>query len=181
MHLRRPLATGLLSLSVLVVGLLAPAATFAATPTATATPTLEATCAGHWPASVQGKPTLLHAGGRAGDYIWHDRYGWHLRVTHATSARRIFTGRITASAPMTVTPFRLEPGDVVTLSADKLTLTYKFFNYGYIDGIDFKTDCARRVAFAGKMSGLKLPTSRIWIGYRNHHPLQNPFIVTRVS
>ena len=37
----------------------------------------------HWPASVQGVPTNLKSGGRAGDYIWHSSTGWHLRATHA--------------------------------------------------------------------------------------------------
>ena len=178
MHIRRPLLTGLLGLGVLTAGLIAPARSFAATPTTTTT--TEATCAGHWPASVQGKPTSLHSGGPAGDYIWHNSTGWHLRVTHANTLRRVFTGRIAASAPMTVTPFRLEAGDSIVLSADKLSLTYKFFNYGRVDGIDFTTDCARRVTFGGSMAGTKLPIRRIWVGYNNHHPLQNPFSVTRV-
>jgi hypothetical protein len=102
-------------------------------------------------------------------------------VTHANTLRRVFTGRIVASAPMTVTPFRLEKGDSIVLSADKLVITYKFYNYGRVDGLDFKTACARRVAFSGSMAGTKLPIRRIWIGYHNHHPLQNPFAVTRVS
>ena len=168
MHLRRPLISGLLGLSVVVTGLLAPATSFAASSPAAATATTSTACTnGHWPASVQGKPTLLHAGAPGGDYIWHDAAGWHLRVTHANSLRRVFTGRIVASAPMTVTPFRTEAGDTIALSADKLTL-----NFGYVDGLDFRTDCARRLTFSGSVAGVKLPTSRIWLGYRNHHPLE---------
>jgi hypothetical protein len=179
MHLRRPLTTGLLGLSILVLGLVAPATTFAASPTTTAT---EAACTnGHWPASVQGRPTALHAGGPAGDYIFHDATGWHLRVTHANTLRRVFTGRIVASAAMTVTPFRIEGGDTIALSADKLTITYKFYNYGRVDGLDFTTACARRVAFSGSMAGAKLPIGRLWIGAHNRHPLQNPFAIVRVS
>jgi hypothetical protein len=183
MRHRRPLITALLGLSVLVAGLLAPATSFAASPSgATTAAAATAACTnGHWPASVQGKPTILHSGGRAGDYIWHDSAGWHLRVTHANSLRRVFTGRITASAPMTVKAFRTENADAIALSADNKTITYKFYNYGHVDGLDFKTDCARRVTFAGSMAGVKLPTSRIWIGHRNRHPLQNPFVVIRVS
>jgi uncharacterized membrane protein len=180
MHLRRPLVTGLLGLNVLVAGLLAPATSLAMSST-TASATTTACTDGHWPASVQGRPTILHAGGPAGDYIWHDVAGWHLRVTHATAARRVFTGRIVASAPLTVTPFRTEAGDSIALSADKLTITYRFYNYGHVDGLDFRTDCARRVTFSGSMAGIKLPTSRMWIGYRNRHPLQNPFVIIRVS
>ena len=94
---------------------------------------------------MQGKPLTLKAGARAGDYIWHDSTGWHLRVTHPGSAKVIFTGRIVSSAPMTFKPARLERGDTITLSADKKTLTYKFYNYGKVDGVDFKTACAQRL------------------------------------
>jgi hypothetical protein len=180
MHVRRMLMSGVLGVSAVGAGLLVPAATFAATP-ATATTTTTPTCVdGHWPASVQGKPTSLKSGGRAGDYLWHDATGWHLRVTHPTSAKVVFTGRIVASAPLTVTPFRLESGDTWVLSADKLTLTYKFYNYGHIDGLDFKTACAHRLGFLGSIGGHKLPTSRIWIGHRNRHPLENRFVIVRI-
>lgn len=182
MHLRRSLLTGLLGLSVVAAGLLVPATSLASSSsTATGTTTTAVCTDGHWPASVQGRPTILHSGGPAGDYIWHDAAGWHLRVTHATRIRRVFTGRIVASAPMAVTPFRTEAGDTIGLSADKLTITYRFINYGHVDGLDFRTACAHRVSFSGSMSGTRLPTSRIWIGYRNRHPLENPFVVIRVS
>ena len=180
MHIRRPLVAGLLGLSA-VAGLLTPAISLAASPAPTTTTATAACADGHWPASVQGRPTILQSGGPAGDYIWHDATGWHLRVTHATAMRRVFTGRILASAPMTVTPFRTEGGDSIALSADKLTITYKFFNYGHVDGLDFRTACARRVTFSGSMAGSRLPTSRIWMGYRNRHPLENPFVIIRLS
>ena len=179
----RPLAASLLAMSALTLGLLAPVAASAATPTAATTPTAtttEAACPGHWPASVQGQPTMLHAGARAGDYIWHDARGWHLRVTHASSSRLVFSGRITASAPMNVTPFHLEGGDSIALSADKLTITYRFYNYGRVDGLDFRTDCAQRLTFAGYAAGRKLPTGGIWLGHLGRHPLENPFVVLRL-
>lgn len=167
--------TGFIGLGLLVAALVVPV-----TASAASTPN-EASCAGHWPSSVQGKPTSFTSGARAGDYIWHDSTGWHLRVTHASSSRFVFTGRITSSAALHVTPFHLESGDWVRLSADKRTITYSFKNYGHIDGLDFTTACARRVTFGGSLAGMKLPIARIWIGHNNHHPLQNPFSVYRVS
>jgi hypothetical protein len=183
MNLRRSMFGGLIALSTLTTGLLAPATTLAATPAPTAaTATTTTTCTdGHWPLAVQGVPTLFHAGAAAGDYIWHDVYGWHLRVTHRGTGRVVFSGRIVSSAPMTAAPFRLEAGDWISLSADRLTLTYRFVNYGAIDGVNIRTACARRLTFAGYMSGVKLPTTRIWVGRNNHHPLSNPFTVPRVS
>ena len=171
---RRSRIISLVGLCLLVGALVAPATASAASTASSPV------CAGHWPLAVQGQPTLLHSGGRAGDYIWHNSTGWHLRVTHATSSRLVFSGRITASAPMKVTPFALENGDWVALSADKRTITYRFINRGHLDGLDFTTACARRVTFGGSMAGAKLPTARIWIGRNNRHPLQNPFAVYRV-
>ena len=187
MRLRLSLATGLLSLSGLLGAVVMPAATLAATPAGTiavgsmSVATAAACPDGHWPRSVQGVPTLFHAGGRAGDYIWHDANGWHLRVTHATSTRFVFSGRIVSSAPLDATPVKLEGRDFVAVSADRKVITYRLVNYGHIDGFDFRTACARSLSFSGYMNGAKLPISRIWLGHYNMHPLQNPFIVTRVS
>ena len=166
----RRLLAPFLGLSVLGATFLIPAATFAATTTCDAGP---------WPASVQGVPLAYHSGARAGDYVWHSSTGWHIRVTHISSAKLTFTGRIVANAAMTVTPVRLEKGDVWALSADKKTVTYRFANYGNADGLDIKTACATRLAFKGSMSGSLLPIGRISIGRAGHHPLQNPFAVTR--
>lgn len=159
----------------LSLALLAPAAAAAATTTTDTT-----TCTGRWPASVQGKPTMYKAGARAGDYLWHDSRGWHLRVTKVTSAKAVFTGRIRSDTPLTVSGVLLEKGDTFTLSADKLTLTYRFANYGHIDGLDFRTACAGRLGIYGTMDGKPLPISRIWIGARGHHPLQNPFAIVKI-
>ncbi len=174
---RRRLITGLLTISALGAGLLVPAATLAAPPA----PAAATACADtHWPASVQGRPSRLHAGARGGDYIWHDAKGWHLRVTHAGARKVVFTGRIVSSAPMTVTPVRLENADGITLSADKLTLTYRFRNYGKIDGFDVKTACAQRLSIMGAMAGKKLPTGRIWLGRHGRHPLENRFVIVKI-
>lgn len=159
----------------LCLAVLVPAAASAATTT-----TDEAGCTGHWPASVQGKPTTLKAGARAGDYLWHDSRGWHLRVTKVTSSKAVFTGRIRSDTPLRVSGVLLEKGDTFTLSADKLTLTYRFTNHGHIDGLDFRTACANRLGISGSMDGKLLPTARIWLGARGHHPLQNPFAISRV-
>jgi hypothetical protein len=181
MKLRLWLASGTLTLSSLFAAVAVPATTLATTTATTAVATTTACTDGHWPRSVQGRPTLFHAGSRAGDYIWHDANGWHVRVTHATSSRFVFSGRIVSSAPLDAAPVRLEGRDFVALSADRKTITYRLVNYGGIDGFNFRTACARSLSFLGYMNGAKLPVARIWLGYYNVHPLQNPFIVTRVS
>jgi hypothetical protein len=178
MTFRRSLLGSLLVLGGLAAALLAPATTLAATP---ATTLVTAACDdGHWPATVQGVPTLWRAGAAAGDYLWHDATSWHLRVTHRGTGRVVFSGRIVSSAPMTAAAVRLEAGDAFSLSADHLTLTYRFVNHGAVDGLNFWTDCARRLTFGGAMDGAKLPVGRIWIGRANRHPLENPFTITRL-
>jgi len=175
---RRLGLSGLIAIAALSASLVIPATMFAAGPAVTTATVCSDT---HWPRSVQGMPTTLKAGARAGDYIWHNSTGWHLRATHPGTTKVTFSGRIVSTAPITVTPYRLEASDSLVLSADKLTLTYRFANYGHLDGFDFKTACARKLVFGGAMAGTKLPVGRIWIGYYGKHPLQNPFAVWRTS
>ena len=172
--IRRRTIAVILAVSAVGAGLIVPAATFATEPT-TACPDT------HWPASVQGRPKNLHVGSRGGDYVWHDRNGWHLRVTHHGKRKVVFTGTIVSTAPMRVKAVKLEKHDTFTLSADKLTLTYAFKNYGKIDGLDIRTACAQQLDISGTMAGTPLPVSRIWLGKRHVHPLSNPFVVIKVS
>ena len=176
---RRLLLSTVLGLSALSTALVLPAATFAATttsPDATSTTTCDE---GRWPARVQGQPATFKAGARAGDYLWHDANGWHLRFTHPGKAKVTFSGTIVSNAALSVKGYKLEKGDSFHLSADHKTLTYRFSNYGKIDGLDFRTACASRLWFKGSMAGATLPVGRIWIGRGGNHPLQNPFVILR--
>jgi hypothetical protein len=177
---RRHRLIATLALAGMAGALLAPTTTAAATTTGTAGATPTAVCdEGRWPARVQGKPINLVPGARAGDYLWHDAAGWHLRVTHHGTTGVRFAGTIVANEPLTAVGVRLERGDSFTLSADRKTVTYRFTNHGRIDGLDIRTACASRIAFKGLMSGTRLPVGRIWVGRTAAHPLQNPFVVTR--
>ncbi len=178
---RRPRVLALaLGTVALAIGLIAPATTFAATPAAVATDGSSATActAGAWPAAVQGMPAV-HAGSAAGDYLWHDATGWHLRVTHVGTAGITFSGTIRANQKLHVTGFRLERGDAFRVSADGLSVSYRFVNHGALDGLNFTTACATRLGVSGRMSGALLPVRRIWVGHAGRHPLQNPFVIVR--
>ena len=178
---RRPRAIAVgLGLIALAAGLLAPTAAFAATPTVAATDgTTTAACSGGaWPDAVQGAPVLL-AGSAAGDHLWHDATGWHLRVTHPGTYAVGFSGTIRANRPLRVTGHRLETGDTFTVSADRLSVTYRFVNHGRVDGLDFTTACATRLGVSARMNGALLPVRRIWLGRAGRHPLQNPFVILR--
>ena len=177
---RRPrsLAVGL-ALIAIAIGLIAPTSTFAASTSPTTDGATTTTCAGGaWPLSVQGMPAV-HAGSAAGDYLWHDATGWHLRVTHVSTVGFVFSGTIRANRPLHVTGYRLESGDHFTLGSDHLSVTYRFVNHGRLDGLNFTTECATRLAVGGRMNGAVLPVRRIWIGRAGRHPLQNPFVILR--
>jgi len=184
MHVRLAKLGSMVALTI-GIGLMAlPAGVAAASPTTTAaaTPTVAtpACVDGHWPVSVHGRPIIFHAGGAAGDYLWHDGNGWHLRVTHPGHKGVVFSGRIVSDAPLTEAPVKLEANDVVTLSADKKTITYCFVNYGYIDGFDFRAPCSHGLAFTGRMGGLRLADWQIRLGTHSRHPLENPFVLRRI-
>ena len=190
-RIRRATASALLALGGLGLAVAAPAGAAAAEPVApgavadaapaiAATPATTTVCDdGHWPTTVQGRPRFA-AGSPAGDYLWHDARGWHLRVTHVGSRRVVFSGTISADQPITVNGVLLEKNDHFTLSADKLSLSYRFVNYGRIDGLNFRTACASSVTFLGKVAGHDLGVRRIWIGHHRRHPLKNPFTISRV-
>lgn len=144
------------------------------------TPKAAACDATPWQGAVQGAPHFA-AGDRSGDYLWHDSHGFHLRVTHgSTHDRRIYSGEITASAPMRIDPVKLEKGDVAKLSANHRTLVFVFSNYGYVDGVNFHTDCASALKVANLHVGNKnLGRGEVYLGKAKAHPKAIPFTVHR--
>jgi hypothetical protein len=161
------------------VVLTAPAA-FADSTTPTPTSSPAATC-GSLPAWVQGQPGHLHARAATGDYLWHDSSGWHLRVTHPTKQKKVFTGVITASSPITFARVKDEARDKVTLSADKTKLAFRFVNYGGIDGVDFTDQCATTTKFALAIAGHKATRNQVYVGAHSARPRAVPFTISRRS
>jgi len=155
----------------------------AATATSSASPapsTAAATCdRTAWQSDVQGTPSFK-AGEATGDYLWHNATGFHLRVTHPGHQRVVFTGQITSSSAMSVTPFKLEKGDIARLSADHKTLLFVFSDYGYVDGVNFHTDCAATLAVSHLNLGNKaLPAHNVYLGEHKAHPSRVPFVLHR--
>jgi hypothetical protein len=135
-----------------------------------------------WEAKVQGAPSGFGAGSPSGDYLWHSTTGFHLRVTHGkTHDQRVYSGTITSSAKMRVDPVKLEKGDTVKLSANHRTLVFVFANHGYIDGVNFHTDCAARLAVSRLHVGShNLPAKQVYLGHTKAHPAHVPFTVKRL-
>lgn len=171
---------GILLGATLLAAFAAPAGASAASSTTAATDGSTATTctAGSWPYAVQGAPVLV-AGSAAGVHLWHGATGFHLRVTHPGTYAATFSGTIRANRPLHVTGYHLESKDTFTVSADGLTVTYRFVNHGHFDGIDFTTECATRLGVGSRLNGAVLPVRRIWLGHAGRHPLQNPFVIFR--
>jgi hypothetical protein len=83
---------------------------------AVATRTRPAVCAtapdDAWPGWTDGRPANVDPKTAAGVYMWHDATGWHLRVTHKSDARRVFSGSVVTTGHFVgVSSVRLEGHD----------------------------------------------------------------------
>jgi hypothetical protein len=136
-----------------------------------------------WEAKVQNAPKGFGAGSPSGDYLWHDTHGFHLRMTHGRNHdQRVYTGVITSSAPMRIDPVKLEKGDKVVLSANHRTMVFEFANHGYIDGVNFHTDCARALYVSRLHIGSSNQSAkRVYLGRYRRHPARVPFSVHRTA
>jgi hypothetical protein len=134
---------------------------------------------GHWPAAVDGRPTQLAPGAAAGVYLWHDGAGWHAFVTHPGHQKVTFNISVTSQAKLVATRARDEHDDVVLEHNDDHTATLHAQNFGYLDGMNFRTDCSPRIVVSGTVEGRPLTPSDVFVGRGNDHPDHVPFIVTR--
>jgi hypothetical protein len=172
--------TAMLTAAALTTGAigLAPAASASAAPT----PKAAACDRAPWEAKVQGAPAGFGAGSPSGDYLWHDRRGFHLRVTHAAHDRRVYRGVLTSSAPMKIDGVKLERGDRVALSNNHRTLVFAFANHGYLDGVNFHTFCAARVTVSHlRLGDHRLGATHAYLGATKAHPAGVPFTVHRAA
>ena len=151
------------------------------TPSTSATAAAAACERTPWADRVQGKPHGFSGGLRGGDYLWHDASGFHLRVTHRSGDRTVFTGVISSPTAMRIDPVKLERGDVAKLSANHRSLVFAFADYGHVDGVDFHTACAGSITVSHLNAGnARLGTDRVYLGATEAHPAHIPFTVHRV-
>jgi hypothetical protein len=133
-----------------------------------------------WPSWTDGRPAQVDTNAAAGVYMWHDGTGWHVRVTHKTDARRTFSGElVTAGRFVGVSSVRLVGHDSRNVSPDHHMITFRFENYGGIDGLNFRTRCAPSIAFTFVSDGNVLPASRVNIGHGSSNPTTDPFSIAR--
>ena len=173
---------GIAAAASLSLGTLAVAASPAGADTTATTPeaaTDNATCAsGHWPGWVDGRPTGVHAQGAQGLYLWHDGYGWHLRVTHRGTAMQVFEVKISAPSGLYGVERLTERGDV--LVNDGTTLLIRFSNYGALDGADFRVRCGPGITVNANINGVQASPTRVFIGRFSAHPTSVPLGLERI-
>jgi hypothetical protein len=166
---------GSLSLGALALAA-APAGADTSTPEAAADN--NACASGHWPAWVDGRPAGLHAQGTQGVYLWHDSFGWHLRVTHRGTAKQVFEVKVSAPSGLYGVERLTERGDV--LVNDGTTLLVRFSNYGALDGVDFRVRCGPGITVNANINGAQASPTRVFIGRFSAHPTSVPFAIERV-
>ena len=133
-----------------------------------------------WPAYANGRPAGIDPKTAAGTFMWHGKAGWQIRVTHVHDARRTFAGRLTTPGRFVdVKAVRLEGHDAVNVSADRRTLTFRFGNYGAVDGLSFRVACAPSIGFGFASDGHTMPASKVTIGHSAVNPATNPFEIPR--
>ena len=175
-------AAGIAAAASGLICLAAPAGAATSTGATSAPTTSAAACdRAPWQPVVQGVPLRFDAGDRGGDYLWHDQTGFHLRVTHRNDGRQVYSGMVTASAPMRIDPVRLERGDLLRLSPDHRSFVFAFADYGKIDGVNFHTDCAATLTISRLHVGkAALPPNRVYLGRYEAHPAAVPFTLHRL-
>jgi hypothetical protein len=146
-------------------------------------PVAEDTCVkGTWATQDLGRPTSFQAGAN-GAYLWHDPDGgWALRVTHAgPRVRVVFSGSLYSASGQFIDVTTIASGgnDIVYETANKRTVYFRFVDDGWVDGLNFGTECAK--AFTVNIhEGAKLASpGAIFLGAGLANPLGNPFRVDR--
>jgi len=188
MNLKRMVAmAAVCSTAAIGVGAVLPAGaqTSSSSPPASATsgpePSSETTgCEfGQWPAEVQGRPAQLEAGAPAGLYLWHDDHGWHAFVTHANHNPVTFRITVRSATKIYGVETHDESGDAVIEHADDHAVTLRARNFGYLDGMNFRTACGKGIEVSGTIDGHPLDAAHVFVGHDGDHPGQFPVTIKR--
>jgi hypothetical protein len=134
---------------------------------------------GRLPNIVMGSPDVK-PGQALGVYLWHGSNGYSLRATHPGSHRVVFSGRLTASNGFShVTKVAFEKADALRLSSDRKTLTFRFTNYGHIDGLNLSADCSRLIRVNIRINDVQASPRQIKLGAHRSNPTSSPFTIER--
>lgn len=151
-----------------------------AAPGAMASTTAEAACrTGVLPVTVVGAPGVK-AHDALGAYLWHDGGHYSLRVTQPGSKRVTISGSVTVSRRLgPINRVALEANDRVTVGPLRHTASFRFNNYGYIDGFDFTADCSRTVHVVVRIGTAQATPAQVFLGKDRINPTSVPFTIER--
>jgi hypothetical protein len=180
MSTMRTTAAGIGALA-LAAGLTIAVPTAASAVDAAPTPAPTTGCsAGVWPEDVRGRPTDLKAGAPAGVWIWKNSTGWHLRVTHdAKKTKVVFSGVVRSEDRHVVRKVLTERNDRLVRTTARLA-SFRFTNFGWVDGLDIKPGCSDWIGFRFWVDGKRLAPEQIHLGADGSSPSSNGFRITRV-
>jgi hypothetical protein len=134
---------------------------------------------GSWSSVTQGRPTGLAPGAAQGAYLWHDRDGWHLRVTHPGNDLVTFTGSVDSTRNISQVGRALESKDEVIVRKQRARVVFDFRNRGGIDGIDFRVGCSNSFTVSMQINGQPIANSEVFLGAQKSSPTAVPFRVER--
>jgi len=134
---------------------------------------------GQWPGEVHGRPVQLQPGAEAGLYLWHDDHGWHAFVTHADHTPVLFRITVRSTSKIYGVETHDEHGDAVIEHADDHAVTLRARNFGYLDGMNFRTACGPGIEVSGRINGTPLQASQVFIGHDGEHPATFPVKIKR--
>ena len=134
---------------------------------------------GSWPTELDGRPTEV-AVGMTGMALWRDGRVWKLRVSEAGHDLALFTGSVSTDGRIVSVGAHLERGDrIVRRSPSRVD--YGFTNFGGLDGLDFGAACASQVTIRGRLNGVQLDPTTVYLGHDNEHPDGIPFTIEKVA
>jgi hypothetical protein len=134
---------------------------------------------GRLPNVVMGSPDVK-PGQALGVYLWHGSNGYSLRATHPGHDKVVISGRLSASNGFShITRVAFEKADWLKVSSDRKQLTFRFTNYGYIDGINLAADCSRLIRVNIQINGAAASPRQVKLGAHRSNPTSNPFTIER--
>jgi hypothetical protein len=131
------------------------------------------------PNVVMGSPDVK-PGQALGVYLWHGSNGYSLRATHPGHAKVVIAGRLSASNGFShITKVAFEKADWLRMSSDGKQLTFRFTNYGHIDGINLAANCSRLIRVNIQINGAAASPRQVKLGKHRSNPTSNPFAIER--
>ena len=168
--LRRFAVVGLALMTLLLVGVVEPAA---------AASQKKSKCDSGAGWAFVGRPTNLSRLGSDGVYVWFEKGAWRVATTHANRRVQHVSGSITFDAAVTGKPSGSEGtfGDVSVPSPN--VVNFSFSNYGGVDGISVASPCTTSVSVTATVDDVLVSPNQLFVGAAGTNPSSVPLTMAR--